>query len=161
MDRRGKIAAAGIAGAVAGFMFGSGTGIATGGDAYNGAIPFAAIGFALCALATALVTEPRNRSGPVAPASVGGMNMGKASDMNGKATLRGEVAVSELGTGGKPGDNTIVIAMTRDAAGWFKDVLKYYISEGQAPHYKAVCVELSEKTLDEMNRCFPDSPPIR
>ncbi len=75
---------------------------------------------------------------------------------DGKATLRGEVAVSELNTGGKPGDNTIVIAMTRDAAGWFKDVLKYYISEGQTPHYKAVCVELSQKTLDEMNKCFPD-----
>jgi len=122
MDRRGKIAAAGIAGGVAGFIFGSGAGIATGGDAYNGAVPFAAIGFALCALAMALVTEPRNREGLVAPAAVGGMNMGKASDMNGKATLRGDIAVSELGTGGKPGDNTIVIAMTRDGARWHDHV---------------------------------------
>ena len=67
------------------------------------------------------------------------------------------ITVSELPTDEKPnvGRNAIIIAMTREDAGWFKDVLKYYISKGGTPYYKAVCKPLSEKILEGLDRCFP------
>jgi hypothetical protein len=45
--------------------------------------------------------------------------------VNDKATT-GKISVSELSVGSKVGDNIIVIALTRDDAGFIKDVLRHY-----------------------------------
>jgi len=74
--------------------------------------------------------------------------------MSDRAALRGGVAVSELRMGEKRGDNVIVIAMTRDDAGWLKDVLKSYIPEEPSRQF-GKSGELSRKLLAGMDACFP------
>jgi len=74
--------------------------------------------------------------------------------MSDRAALRGEVAVSELRMGGKTGDNVIVIAMTRDDAGWLKDVPRGYIPEEPGRQF-GKSGELSRKLPAGMDACFP------
>jgi len=66
------------------------------------------------------------------------------------------VTVTELLTDTRPrvGQNTILIAMTREDANYLKDILKHYDRNNETiGETKLICREL----LDRMNECFPKS----
>ena len=70
--------------------------------------------------------------------------------MNDKTTT-GKISVSELSVGSKVGDNIIVIALTRDDAGFIKDVLRHYKKTKDTKDTMELCKEL----LKRMDECFP------
>jgi len=62
--------------------------------------------------------------------------------------------VGELRMGGKTGDNVIVIAMTRDEAGFLKDILRHYARiNGTAEHTGELCRELLDRMAGWFSRC--------
>ena len=67
------------------------------------------------------------------------------------------IAVSELQTDEKPkvAKNAIIIAMTRDDAGFLKGVLRYYLEHNETGKDTR---QLCEELLNRMNECFPRPP---